>query len=66
MSKYAEMIPVDQCQGHDYVFIKRESILAIEGYTRVIPKDIYACVHCGLAMEVYDLVNKIDINRGGV
>ena len=63
MSKYAEMIPVDQCTGHDNVFIKRETILAIEGYTQVIPKDIYACVYCGLALEIYDLANKIDINR---
>lgn len=60
---YAEMIPVDQCPGHNNVFIKRETILAVEGYTRVIPKDIYACGHCGLALEVYDLANKIDINR---
>lgn len=63
MNKYAEMVPVDQCKDHDYVFIKRESILATEGYMLVIPKDIYACIHCGLAMEVYDLVNKVDINR---
>lgn len=59
------MIPVDRCTGHDYIFIKRESILAIEHYTRVIPKDIYACTYCGLAEEVYDLANKIDINRTG-
>lgn len=55
------MIPVDECTGHDYVFIKREFVVADSAYKRIIPKDVYACIHCGLAMEVYDLVNKIDM-----
>lgn len=66
MNKFAVMVPVEECKHHDYVFIKRETVLAIEGYTRVIPKEIYACIHCGLAREIYDLVNKIDINRNEV
>lgn len=55
------MILVDDCKNHDYVFIKREFTLVTEIYIRVIPKETYACIHCGLAMEVYNLERKIDM-----
>lgn len=54
---------VDTCKNHSYVWIKTETVVSTEPYLRIIPKDIYACVDCGLAMEIYKLDEKIDINR---
>lgn len=57
------MIPVEQCTGHDYIYIKQETVIMPEPYIKLIPKTIYACTHCGVALEVYELDRKIDVNR---
>jgi hypothetical protein len=57
------MIPVEKCINHDYVWLATKTEVSSEPFTRVIPKDIYCCTHCGLGMDIYDLANKIDINR---
>ncbi len=63
MNKYAEMIPIEYCQNHDYVFLSRETIITTEPHIRLIPKETYACIHCGLGMDFYNLADKIDVNR---
>jgi hypothetical protein len=51
----------DDSHTHDYLLIgmKTETFSIIS--TKIVNKDIYACAHCGLAMEIYDLDTAITI-----
>ena len=53
----------DQCDKHDYIYIKTASEVMQHEYRRIVNKEIYACVHCGVAMEIYDLDNPIKLDK---
>jgi hypothetical protein len=53
----------DQPHKHNYVFLKQKTDVTTEPYLKIIPKNIYVCVECGLAMSVYELDNFIEVNR---
>lgn len=53
---------IEECYSHDYVWLKRETLLATEPKMRAIEKDIYACVKCGSGLDVYDLDQVEEIN----
>ncbi len=45
---------IDQPHDHDYIYINRE-IVSVELPAKKVLKDSYACVHCGIGMDSYNL-----------
>lgn len=54
---------VDQPHEHNYIYLKTESIVLHEVIAKIANKEVYACVDCGLGMDVYDLENTIKVKE---
>jgi len=53
----------DQCNDHDYIYLKTESVPLVNEYLRIVTRELYACVHCGIEMVIYDLDNPIKLDK---
>lgn len=51
----------DDPHNHDYLFMNRITETTFLG-KKLIGKDLYACVHCGVEMAIYDLDNIIEVD----
>lgn len=52
---------IDNCENHNYVWLKRESIPVPEPELRIYNKDIYVCVDCGKGLDFYNLDEPITV-----
>ena len=53
----------DQCNDHDYIFINSQSVPVAPDYDQIVSKEIYACIHCGVEMGIYDLDEPVFIGK---
>ena len=54
---------IDNCKDHNYVWLKKESVVLPEPQTKIIHKDIYACVDCGTGLDFYNLDEPIELKE---
>lgn len=48
----------DQPHEHHYVYIKSESVI-FPHVEMIVKKDLYACLDCGLGMDIYNMDENI-------
>lgn len=54
---------IDDCKDHDYIYLRRESVLVSSQPRRIVEKEVYACVLCGTGLDVYELDNAITLKE---
>jgi hypothetical protein len=54
---------IDECQEHDYVWLKIESVQLPHPQLKTITKETFACVYCGAGLDFYNLDEPIIINQ---
>lgn len=52
---------IDNCESHDYIFLKRESMPVTEPTLRILTKEIFACEKCGAGLDFYNLDEPLEI-----
>lgn len=53
----------DECKEHDYILINSQSVPVAPDYDRIVHKDLYACIYCGVEMGIYDLDEPVFIGE---
>lgn len=46
---------IQSCTQHDYIYIRKDTVISSGNPMRLIQKESYACVKCGSGLDVYDL-----------
>ena len=52
----------DQCNEHDYIYLKTVCEPVVKEYRRILNKEIYACAKCGVEMAIYGIDNPIKLD----
>lgn len=54
---------IENCKNHSYVYLKDEVVVSSHPTLRLLNKQIYVCIECGVGLEVYDLDNPITVKE---